>query len=86
MINWIKAPKSIKIEVKESKIQENSKEDENDSRIIQRGYIADLKSECKGMKVEQIKKAILVEVSDQQINPIQGNLLDGKFCTLSINE
>ena len=69
-----------------SKFQENSKEDENDSSITQREYIADLKSECKGMTVEQIKKVILVEVSDQQINPIQENLLAGKFCTLSINE
>ena len=38
------------------------------------------------MTVEQIKKVILVEVSDQQINPIQENLLAGEFCALSINE
>ena len=38
------------------------------------------------MRVEQIKKVILAEVSDQQVNPIQENLLAGEFCTLSINE
>ena len=59
------------------KIQENSKEDENDRSITQRGYIADLKNECKGMIVELIKKVILVEVPDQQINPIQENLFAG---------
>ena len=66
----LKLQKASILRSRASKFQDNSKEDESDSSITQRGYIEDLKSECKSMAVEKIKKVILVEFSDQQINPI----------------